>query len=197
MPTCGTERRCRGFTLIELLVVLVLIGLSLGVLLSAGLFERRQDAQTQLELFARALQQISARAVLDGRPQGVELIVQAAAQGQQLQWRWLALQQEQWVEVTDVDGTEPAQTLQADSIVLTLPAQASPAAPGGASTVAAGAFATDAAVAPQPQVLFWPTRESTPLRLELGTRGEATAVLELDLLGRLRVNDDAPPPPLY
>src|SRR5690606_37831576 len=99
MPSSGTERHgSRGFTLIELLVVLVLIGLSLGVLLSAGLLDREQDAEDQLQQFALALQQVSARAVRDGRPQGVELALQRDALGQQLVWRWLTLEQDVWAE---------------------------------------------------------------------------------------------------
>jgi type II secretion system protein H len=186
----GIERsRSAGFTLIEMLVVLVLMGLSMGILLATGVLDRQQDPEDQLQQFALVLQQVSARAVLEGRAQGVELVLEQDAKGQRLLWRKLALEQETWVALDPEDGDMLPQALLADSMQLTL--AGAPLMPATFQTVS-----TDR-VALAPQLVFWPTREATPLRLELGTAGQAAAVLEIDLLGRIRVNDNVPPPPLY
>lgn len=172
------NRRSAGFTLIELLAVLVLLGLGLGVGLSAGFDRSPQQQKQQALLLANTLELAAQDAVLDGLTLGLDFF----ADGERHGYRLLQLRAAEWVPLRD-DAILFPQGMRA---VLELGGERISPEPR-VSLPPERAFA--------PEVTLLPTRELTPFTLTLAAGEDAPSVLSADLMGRIRVDQDAPPPP--
>lgn len=186
MATSSASRRATGFTLIELMVVVLLIGLTLGLALTLDFAESPQHQQQQALAFAAELELAAQEAVLDGAIWGLDFFVTDVAEAQ-TGYRWLVLTETGW------QLPEPA---------------------SGRQLVAGGVFTGDASVevdgetlVPEPQIVLdaaevagafgpeiWllPTRELSPFTLRLADGAGNEVVVSADLLGGVRMNEDAP-----
>lgn len=171
-----------GFTLVELLAVILLIGLALGVSLTVDFGSSPQQQKQQTTLLANALELAAQEAVLDGNILGLDFFTSADTLG----YRWVQLQgDDEWVPLAG-DGLSETLLARELSATLTL---------AGEEHVPELRVDLDSAESFAPEVALLPTREITPFSLSLaGTAGDAS-VLSADLMGRIRVDADAPPPP--
>ncbi len=170
-----------GFTLMELLVVILLLGLGIGVSLTVDVGGGAQQPKQQALLLANQLELAAQEAVLDGRTLGLDFF----RDGGRFAYRWLRQEESGWAAADLRDATE---TLLPETLDATLSLRGQNLAPEPRADLAsATAFA--------PEVLLLPTREVTPFTLTLAGTAGAPSVLTADLMGRVRVDDDAPTPP--
>jgi type II secretion system protein H len=185
MPTLSAE--CSGgFTLIEMLVVVLLVGLALGVGLTLDFNGSPQQQEQQARLFANELELAAQEAVLDGVVWGLDFFVVEEAERIRTGYRWLTQDADGWVQNT-LPGSAAESTLFAPgtSLVLSLATQELlPEALVDLSTLAEGAGF-------MPEILVLPTRELEPFTLQLAADGNTT-LITADLMGRVRMDDDAP-----
>lgn len=172
----------RGFTIVELLVVILLIGLALGVSLTVDFATSPQQQKQQTTLLANALELAAQEAVLDGNIIGLDFFTADDTLG----YRWVQLQgDDEWVPLTG-DGLSETLLAREFSATLTL---------AGQEHLPELRVDLDSVAPFAPEVVLLPTREITPFTLSLaGNTGDASA-LSADLMGRIRVDADAPPPP--
>lgn len=172
----------RGFTIVELLVVILLIGLALGVSLTVDFATSPQQQKQQTTLLANALELAAQEAVLDGNILGLDFFTADDTLG----YRWVQLQgDDEWVPLTG-DGLSETLLAREFSATLTL---------AGQEHLPELRVDLDSVAPFAPEVVLLPTREITPFTLSLaGNTGDASA-LSADLMGRIRVDADAPPPP--
>lgn len=175
----------KGFSLIEMLVVLVLIGLSLGVVLSVGLTDKSDSQQQQLRFFGNELRINTASAVLDGNTLGLDFFVPTVAAKGVLAWRWLIMTEDGWSLLDAEASTESkAQNFVTARASIQLENKMF-ASEAETTNVSAEKMVYE------PEVWLYPTREVTPFRLELEDSKGIKDWLETDLMGRVRVNEDA------
>lgn len=174
------SRKSAGFTLMELLVVMLLLGLGIGVSLSVDLGAGQQHKQQAL-LLANALELAAQDAVLDRRTLGLDFFRDEG----RIAYRWLQQQDGAWTPYDPGDAAE-AQFSEATSATLSL---------GGQNLEFESRVELATAEGFQPDILLLPTRELTPFTLTLEGAAGAPSVLTADLMGRIRVDEDAPTPP--
>jgi general secretion pathway protein H len=170
----------RGFTLLELLVVILLLGLGIGLSLTVDVGGGARQQKQQTLLLANALELAAQQAVLDGVTLGLDFFT---ADGRPA-YRWLR-QRASWEAYESEDLAEV------------------PLPEGLAATLSLGGQSmtfeprVDLATADDfaPDILLLPTREVTPFTLTLAGTAGAASVLTGDLMGRVRVDEDAPTPP--
>jgi prepilin-type N-terminal cleavage/methylation domain-containing protein len=180
-----TSTNSRGFTLVELLVVMLLLGFGFGVGLTVDFTGSAQQQKQHTLMLANDLELAAQEAVLDETVLGLDFFVPAGEQV--VAWRWLQLQDEAWQPYALQDRDEEA-TVLPPGMTATLHLAGQSVVPELLTELAtADAFA--------PEILLLPTRELTPFTLTLeGAAGSASA-LTADLMGRVRVDEDAPTPP--
>ncbi len=174
----------RGFTLIELLVVVLLLGLGLGVGLTLDFAGSPQQQKQQTLLLANELELALQDAVLDDAVLGLDFFATA---DQAFAWRWMRLREDAWqpYPLRDADGLETVLAPELEAS-LTLAGQ----------TLVPEAKADPAATSTfSPEILLLPTRELTPFTLTVNGAAGSASVLTADLMGRVRVDEDAPTPP--
>jgi len=171
-----------GFTLVELLVVILLIGLALGVSLTVDFATSPQQQKQQTALLANALELAAQEAVLDGNILGLDFFTGNDTLG----YRWVQLQgDDEWAPLIE-DGLSETLLAREFSATLTL---------AGQEHVPELRVDLDTAAPFAPEVVLLPTREITPFTLSLAANTGDASVLSADLMGRIRVDVDAPPPP--
>jgi general secretion pathway protein H len=181
MPTSINSSQSQGFTLMELLVVMLLLGLGIGVSLTVDVGGSPQQQKQQAVLLANALELAAQDAVLDRRTLGLDFFRDDG----RVAYRWLQQEAAAWKPYVLQDATE-APLAAAVTATLRLDGQDVQIEPR-ADLAATTAFA--------PEILLLPTREVTPFTLTLeGDAGDAS-VLTADVMGRVRVDEDAPTPP--
>lgn len=169
-----------GFTLIELLAVLVLLGLGLGIGLTLDVDGSPQQQQQQALLLANRLELAAQDAVLDDRIVGFDLFIDET---QGTAYRLLELRDGSWQEFAN-----PEEEVFTAAFTVTLALDGQSVSPEPRVDVPAPAdFA--------PEVLLLPTRELTPFTLTFASAEGNASVLSADLMGRIRVDADAPSPP--
>lgn len=180
--------RLRGFTLIELLIVVLLLGLGLGVSLTLDFATSPQQQAQQTQLLANALEVAAQDAVLDGRVLGLDFFAASAARTNA--YRWLHQEAGVWQPyLLQEEGAEEVQFPPDMTATLTLAGQTW--LPEPQVDLAALPAGTPFA----PEILLLPTRELTPFTLTLADGDGNASVLTADLMGRVRVDEDAPTPP--
>ena len=173
-----------GFTLIELLAVILLLGFGLGVGLTLDFAGSPQQQKQQALLFANTLELAAQDAVLDGTVLGLDFFTNAA---QATGYRWLQLRDGIWDSYAPGQGDAADTPFPAElTVALSVTGQAVSVEPR-VELPAVDSFA--------PEVLLLPTRELTPFTLALAGAAGAPSVVTADLMGRIRVDADAPPPP--
>lgn len=178
-----TSTSSRGFTLIELLVVIVLLGLGIVASLTVDFTSSPQQQRQHTLQLANALELAAQDAVLDGKVLGLDFFT---ASDQGLGYRWLELEARAWQPYAPLDGA--AEVLLPAELKATLHLAGQDIAPESRADLAtASSFA--------PEVWLLPTRELTPFTLSLAGNSAAASVLTADLMGRIRVDADAPSPP--
>jgi general secretion pathway protein H len=195
MPTSTSKRGpSAGFTLVEMLVVVLLLGLGLGVGLTLDFAGSPQQQKQHTLLLANALELAAQDAVLDGKVLGLDFF--AAGAQDALAYRWVRLQEEGWKPYPLRDAE--AETLLPAELIATLTLAGQTIVPeprtelGEAETFVAGLAPASTF---SPEVLLLPTRELTPFTLTLGSEAGSASTLTADLMGRVRVDEDAPTPP--
>lgn len=180
----STSKAKRGFTLIELLVVVLLLGLGLSVSLTLDFAGSPQQQKQQTLLLANALELAAQDAVLDGKVLGLDFF--AADAQDALAYRWLRLQEEGWQPylLRDVE----AETLLPAELLATLTLAGQTVLPEPRTELASAETFS-------PEILLLPTRELTPFTLTLSGDAGSASTLTADLMGRVRVDEDAPTPP--
>jgi general secretion pathway protein H len=175
------SRRRRGFTLLELLVVILLLGLGIGISLAVDVGGSPQQQKQQTLLLANALELAAQEAVLDSRTLGLDFFLDDG----RVAYRWLQQQAGAWDSYALQDSAE---TLLPEAMTATLSLNGQEIAlEPRAERVAGGTLA--------PDILLLPTREVTPFMLTLAGSSGGASVLTADLMGRVRVDEDAPTPP--
>jgi prepilin-type N-terminal cleavage/methylation domain-containing protein len=179
-----------GFTLLELLVVLMILGLSLGTLLSSGLGKAADDQAQQVDAFASEFRLMAQSSVLQGFTHGLDFYL--AEDGTTLQWHWLVLDKGKWVAVREISN----KALQAGALGFT-GSRAELRIDGlPASMQKPALLPDDISVASLPPALrLYPTRETTPFELVISNRAGHVDRIRVDLLGRIGINEDNSPPP--
>lgn len=183
MPTSSNGEAMRGFTLVELLVVILLIGLGLGVSLTVDFAASPQQQKQQTALLANALELAAQQAVLDGDMLGLDFFTADDAFG----YRWLQWRDGAWQSIALQSGAQGDTLLDREfRAAVTL---------SGVEHVPEPRVDLATTTAFAPEVALLPTRELTPFTLSLaGNTGDAS-VLSADLMGRIRIDADAPTPP--
>lgn len=171
----------KGFTLIELLVVILLLGLGIGVSLTLDLDASPQQQKQQALRLANEFEVAAQDAVLDGTTLGLDFFMDDG----RVAYRWLQQQDRAWEPYMLQDAPE-ARLPQAMTATLNLGGQDITLEPR-ADLAAAGSFV--------PEILLLPTREVTPFTLTLAGNAGGSSILTADLMGRVRVDADAPSPP--
>lgn len=178
----------RGFTLVELLVVILLIGFGIGVSLTLDFAASPQQQKQQTTLLANALELAAQEAVLDGVVLGLDFFTADAALG----YRWVQLRNGEWrpfaPDATAASSGRAGETLLARELKASLTLAGEPFEPERRVDL-------DTATQFAPEVLLLPTREVTPFTLSLADNDGRASVLSTDLMGRIRVDADAPTPP--
>ncbi|MGV3590431.1 MAG: GspH/FimT family pseudopilin [Gammaproteobacteria bacterium] len=179
----STSNALRGFTLVELLVVILLIGFGFGVSLTVDFAASPLQQKQQTTLLANALELAAQEAVLDASTLGLDFFTAGDAFG----YRWLQLRDGAWEPFAQqVDALH--ETVLAGEFGVTLTLAGQDHAPEPRAELAAEAPFS-------PEVMLLPTRELTPFTLRIaGAAGDASEV-SADLMGRIRVDADAPTPP--
>lgn len=185
MRISSTRSSGRGFTLVEIMAVILLIGLSLGAVLSVGLTREEQTPRAQLRMFANEFRLATGEALLDAQTLGL-LFFRPAEDEAALAWRWLRRGDDGW-ELRETG--EDAATGAFHAAVVQLTVDGVPLEPASISRDAV--VQTDL----EPQVLIYPTREVTPFRLRLQEEGQEGNQLNVDLMGRVLVDVDIPAAP--
>jgi len=165
----------------ELLVVILLLGLGIGVSLTVDVGNSPQQQKQQTLLLANALELAAQEAVLDRRTLGLDFFRDDG----RVAYRWLQQEATTWKPYVLQDAAE-AQLAEATTATLRLDGQDVRLEPRAD-------LATDTAFAPD--ILLLPTREVTPFTLTLEGGTGAASVLTADVMGRVRVDEDAPTPP--
>lgn len=171
-----------GFTLIELMVVLLLLGLGIGISLTVDFAGSPQQQKQHTLLLANALELAAQEAVLDGTTLGLDFFLDPG--DERVAYRWLQRREAAWQPYTIEDASE---TILPEGLAATLEL-------GGQGLVPEPRVELDDAANFAPEILVLPTRELTPFTLTLAGSG-ASSVLTADLMGRVRVDADAPTPP--
>jgi prepilin-type N-terminal cleavage/methylation domain-containing protein len=178
-----TSTNSRGFTLIELLAVIVLLGLGIGVSLTVDFAGSPQQQKQQALLLANALELAAQEAVLDGKVLGLDFFT---GPDQRFGYRWLQRNDAAWQAYEFPDAA--TEVLLPAELRLRLSLAGQDLAPEPRADLAAvSAFS--------PEIWLLPTRELTPFTLSVAGKADAASVLTADLMGRIRVDADAPPPP--
>jgi hypothetical protein len=165
----------------ELLVVILLLGLGISVSLALDFDASPQQQKQQALLLANELELAAQDAVLDGTTLGLDFFQHDG----RIAYRWLQQQDAAWKPYPAQDA-EDAFLPEAMTVTLDL---------GGQDVVLEPRADLDAVDTFTPEILLLPTREVTPFALTLaGDSGEGS-VLTADLMGRVRVDADAPTPP--
>lgn len=180
LTSINSSRSSAGFTLMELLVVMLLLGLGIGVSLTVDLGAGQQQKQQAL-LLANALELAAQEAVLDRRTLALDFFRDEGRTA----YRWLRQQDGAWTTHELGDAAE-TQLVEATRATLSL---------GGQSLELEARVELATAEGFQPEVLLLPTREVTPFTLTLDGASGAPSVVTADLMGRIRVDEDAPTPP--
>jgi general secretion pathway protein H len=181
MQTYTNRRSAAGFTLMELLVVMLLLGLGLGVGLTVDFASGPQQQKQQALLLANALELAAQEAVLDRKTLGLDFFREEG----RVAYRWLRQQDAEWQPYVLEDVTE-MRLAEAMTATLILDGQDVDLEPR-ADLATASSFA--------PEIQLLPTREVTPFALTIAGAAGTSSVLTADLMGRLRVDEDAPTPP--
>lgn len=173
-----------GFTLIELLAVILVLGLALSVGLTLDFAGSPQQQKQQTLLLANSLELHAQDAVLDSRVLGLDFFTSGA---QRTGYRWLQLHDGSWNTYTRQDEAT-ADTLFPEGLTMVLELGGQALAPEPLVDLPhVDGFA--------PEILLLPTRELTPFTLALAGSADTASELAVDLMGRVRVDADAPPPP--
>lgn len=172
-----------GFTLVELLAVILIIGLGLGVGLATGLSGSPQQQKQHTVLLANALELAAQEAVLDGTELGLDFFANGTALG----YRWLQRAGNAWQPYTLFDDD-------ANEVVLP-PELTATLVLGGVEFRPEPRADLSARDAFTPEVVLQPTRMLTPFTLSIAGNDGGASVLTADLMGRVRVDADVPPPP--
>jgi prepilin-type N-terminal cleavage/methylation domain-containing protein len=173
----------RGFTLIELLAVIVLLGLGIGVSLTVDFTSSPQQQKQHTLQLANALELAAQESVLDGKVLGLDFFT---SPDQRVGYRWLQLDEAAWQAYALPDAA--AEVLLPAELSMSLSLAGQDLAPEPRMDLAtASAFS--------PEIWLLPTRELTPFTLSVAGTADAASVLTADLMGRIRVDTDAPSPP--
>jgi prepilin-type N-terminal cleavage/methylation domain-containing protein len=183
MRTSIASRR-RGFTLIELLAVILLLGLGLGVGLTLDFAGSPQQPKQQTLLLANELELAAQEAVLDGVVLGLDFFTDGT---QTTAYRWLRLREQAWDSYALQDD-DAADTVFPEGLTLALEL-------GGQAVTLEQRVELPSDAPFFPEILLLPTRELTEFTLSIAGTADAASVLTADLMGRIRVDADAPPPP--
>jgi general secretion pathway protein H len=191
MPTFRAESAA-GFTLIELMVVILLIGLALGVSLTLDFSNSPQRLEQQAQQVASFSELLAQEAALSGSILGLDVFTMAQDGAEITGIRWLRQEDEDWVSVAIGETGEQKEMLFASDVEVQLEIGSHIVVPEDRRDLESelpvtGRFA--------PEVLFLPSREITPFILTLNGEDDIVSKVSADIMGRVRVNDDAPTSP--
>ncbi|MES2626676.1 MAG: prepilin-type N-terminal cleavage/methylation domain-containing protein [Pseudomonadota bacterium] len=192
--SCG-KPRATGFTLIELMVVVLLIGLGLGVSLTLDFSSSPQRLEQQTRQVANITELLAQEAVLSGAIMGLDFFIAPDNGRQTAGMRWLRQDGELWVPADIGETGEQGEILFASEMELQLEVDGNALIPEEKRDLEIIAAAEDEVVTFSPELLFLPSREITPFVLSLSTEDDLVSNISADIMGRVRVNEDAPTPP--
>jgi type II secretion system protein H len=192
MPTSCVKPAAGGFTLIELMVVILLIGLALGIGLTLDFSSSPQRLQQQTQQVANIAGLLAQEAVLSGAILGLDFFAATQDGVQTDGMRWLRQDAEGWLPADIGEAGEQGQILFTGEIEVQLEVENNLLVLEERRELDAVAADDDQKF--YPEVLFLPSREITPFILSLSSADNVSKV-SADIMGRVRVNEDAPVPP--
>jgi general secretion pathway protein H len=193
MQTSRVKTSAGGFTLIELMVVILLIGLALGVGLTLDFSSSPQRLEQQTQQVANITELLAQEAVLGGAILGLDFFTAVVDGIEATGMRWLQQEEESWVPADIGELGEQGEVLFASDIEVELAVEATVLVPEDKRELDV-AF-SDNAQKFSPELLFLPSREITPFILSLSSADKVVSKVSADIMGRVRVNADAPTPP--
>ena len=193
MQTSPVNTSAAGFTLIELMVVILLIGLALGVGLTLDFSSSPQRLEQKTQQVANITELLAQEAVLSGAVLGLDFFTAVQDGIETTGIRWLHQEPEGWVPVDIGEVGEQGEILFASDIDVQLEVEANLLIPEEKQEL--NIAAADNKQKFSPELLFLPSREITPFILSLNGEDNIVSRVSADIMGRVRVNEDAPTPP--
>jgi general secretion pathway protein H len=192
MQTLRAEPAVAGFTLIELMVVVVLIGLAIGIGLTLDFSNSPQRLEQQAQHTANVTELMAQEAVLSGAILGLDIFTTVQDGAEFTGMRWLRQDAESWVPADIGETGDEKEVLFATDIGVQLEIASHIVVPEDRRDLEIVAARAEQF---SPEVLFLPSREITPFVLTLSGEDNIVSTVTTDIMGRVRVNEDAPAPP--
>jgi general secretion pathway protein H len=193
MQTSCVKSSAAGFTLIELMVVILLIGLALGIGLTLDFGSSPQRLEQQTRQVANLTELLAQEAVLGGVILGLDFFTTTQSGTQTTGIRWLRQEPEGWLPADIGEAGEQEELLFSGDVKVQLEVEATVLVPEEKQEVAAAMVDDEQNFSPE--LLFLPSREITPFVLSLSGADNTVSKVSADIMGRVRVNEDAPAPP--
>jgi general secretion pathway protein H len=193
MQTSCVKPSAAGFTLIELMVVILLIGLALGIGLTLDFGSSPQRLEQQTRQVANLTELLAQEAVLSGVILGLDFFTTTQSGTQTTGIRWLRQEPEGWLPADIGEAGEQEELLFSGDVEVQLEVEATVLVPEEKQELAAAMVDDEQNFSPE--LLFLPSREMTPFILSLSGADNTVSKVSADIMGRVRVNEDAPAPP--